>query len=94
MLDERFDPFATKRHRIDAEVQNDFGAVVASEGQRMPGVIEREYVAVAGGEERVTRGIDGHAVAEHAFGKHWVGYFAQRSHPTRKRRSNRKRVHR
>ncbi|MNT99479.1 hypothetical protein D3C72_2423390 [compost metagenome] len=61
-------------------MQEQFRAVVGTQGHRVTGAGDMHHHAGAGGVERVVERIDGNAVTHGAAGEHRVRDFGEREH--------------
>jgi hypothetical protein len=76
---------AAALHRLQTDVQQDFGAVGGAHRHRVQVVVQADHHAVAGRAQLAQGGIDGEAVAKHLLGEHRIGRLGQRQRPASER---------
>jgi len=84
--DARAEPASAERHRVEADMDQDFSTLGRGERDRMAARQQRHHGAGAGGVETVAGRIDRDAVAQHPFREDGVGHVVDRRCPALHRR--------
>ena len=79
-LDQHREAFALQLDGVEAQVQQQFGAVVGTQGDGVAGAGDMHHDAGARGVEGVVQRVDGDPVAHGAAGEHRVRDFGEREH--------------
>ena len=80
LLDLRREALAAQPDRVDADMQQNLGALRRAQRHRVMRAGEMRDRAVAGRDQHAVERIDADAVAEHAFGEDGIGHAGERHH--------------